>query len=207
MERVLDEKEKQLLIKVRDLMFRLGIKSLTMDDIAQQLGISKKTIYQVVENKADLVNKVIEYTIEENMHQCMNFFDGKLNAIDEMALIYQYNGMMAKKINPSLLFELKKYFPESWDVMEKFKSDFIQKNVERNLKEGMASGLYRQNMNVEIISRLYSSRVLDVFAIDLFPTNQFTPDQILKEMFVYHIRGIASAAGIAYLENNTSLAF
>jgi AcrR family transcriptional regulator len=203
----LTDKGKQILSKSRELMMRYGIKSLTMDDIAQQMGISKKTLYQVVKNKADLVDKVMDMTITEQQSGIGNMEAELDNAIDEMLKIYQQHAIMIKRMNLALTFELKKYFPESWHKLENFRNDFIFKSVCRNIDKGKAKGLYRTDVHTIIIAKLYSSRVLDLINPELFPREEFLPDLLLHEMFLYHLHGIASDAGLKYLREEVKAEF
>jgi len=196
------DKERQILIKSRELMFRYGIKSLTMDDIAQHMGISKKTLYQVVKNKADLVDKVVEMTIADQQSGISCTQIDTDNAIDEMLKIYEQHAIMIKRINLALTFELKKYFPESWHKLENFRNDFIFKSVCQNIDKGKANGLYRTDMDTIVIAKLYSARVLDIINPEMFPREQFLPDLLLREMFFYHLHGITSAAGLKYMQKH-----
>ncbi|MGZ5244590.1 MAG: TetR/AcrR family transcriptional regulator [Bacteroidia bacterium] len=198
-------KEQQILLKARDLMFVYGVKSLTMDDIAQHLGISKKTLYQVVANKAELVDRVMDITISERMQDCLEAVAD--NAIDEMLNIYRNHSRMIKRMNISLTYELRKYFPESWQKLEAFRNDFIFKSVYENLQKGIRAGLYRDDLNTIIIAKFYTGRVFDIVNPELFPIGEFSPDMLLHEMFLYHINGVASEKGLKYMKDNVMLDF
>jgi TetR/AcrR family transcriptional regulator, cholesterol catabolism regulator len=204
-ERVLEEKEKHLLFKVRELMFKLGIKSLSMDDIARQLGISKKTIYQHFENKADLVEKVMELTLEEQKEENEKIIVKDGNAIDQLLKMYMLNSRMMEKINPSLIFEMGKYYPETWKKLYSFRNEYLVDLVANNLLIGIKAGLYRYDIDVDIIARLYTIRALDMLNHDLFPPKYFPTKKIFSQMFLYHIRGIASHKGLQYLEKEFTM--
>jgi AcrR family transcriptional regulator len=200
-----DAKEKNLLLKIRELIFRLGVKSLTMDDIAQNLGISKKTIYQYVENKAELVDKVVEITLNEQRIACEEFLTDESNAIDQLLKMYSQNSKMFLDINPSLIFELNKYYPESWSKLFDFRNNYIFNAVRANMEHGIKSGLYRYDIDIDIIAKLYTSRTLDMFNQDMFPPNRYPSRMVFRQMFVHHVRGIASHAGLEYMEKEFSL--
>lgn len=186
-------------------MFRYGVKSLTMDDIAQHLGISKKTLYQVVANKAELVDRIMDITINERMVECLAAEAD--NAIDEMLNIYRTHSQMIKRMNMALTYELRKYFPDSWQKLEAFRHDFIFKSVCKNLQKGINAGLYRSDFNTVIIAKFYTGRVFDLINPELFPVDKFSPDSLLHEMFLYHINGVASDKGLKYLKENIKLDF
>jgi TetR/AcrR family transcriptional regulator, cholesterol catabolism regulator len=198
-------REQHILLKSRELMFRYGVKSLTMDDIAHHLGISKKTLYQVVANKAELVDKMMDITINERRIECIEA--EAENAIDEMLNIYRNHSQMIKRINLKLVYELRKYFPESWQKMEAFRNDFIFKSVCENLQKGIKAGLYRSELNTVIIAKFYSARVFDLVNPELFPIGEFSSDSLFHEMFLYHIHGIASDKGLKYLKEHIKLDF
>ncbi len=201
-------KDRNILLEVKKLIFQYGIKSLTMDDISQHLGISKKTLYLEVENKADLIDKLIEQVInDQEIEFCEVTDQPGLNAIDELLEIYRCNAVMAKAMNPSLLYELKKYYPASYERLDQFRWGFAFKSIIGNLEKGISNGLYRPDLNIQIVARLYTSRILEIFNSGLFPPDQFPPALILREMFTYHIRGIASTEGIHYLDHKTVIDF
>jgi AcrR family transcriptional regulator len=204
---MVDQKEKNLLLKIRELMFRLGIKSLTMDDIAQNLGISKKTLYLVVANKAELVDKVMDIALDEQRIACEGFMEQRGNAIDQLLKMYAQNSKMMGGINPSLIFELNKYYPESWNKLFAFRNEFIFNAVRANMEHGIASGWYRKDIDIDIIAKLYTSRALDIFNQDMFPPSQYPGKLVFRQMFIYHARGIASDKGLRYLEKELAVEF
>lgn len=207
MAEVNNDKDIYILLEARKLMFQLGVKSLTMDDIAKHLGISKKTLYQVVENKADLVDKVITYTLQEQKTEISKIINAENNAIEELLAIYKHNSCMSGKIHTGILFELRKYFPKSWAKMDNFRMETIFQHIAENMSRGIEQGLYREDIHIPIIARLYTARSIDVFNTDLFPSKTMSPNVVLREMFIYHLRGIASMKGIEFLENHIQVDF
>jgi TetR/AcrR family transcriptional regulator, cholesterol catabolism regulator len=197
-------KEKNLLIKIRELMFRLGIKSLSMDDIAKQLGISKKTIYQYFESKADLIDKVLEMTLDEQKEDNERLISENKNAIDQLLKMYVLNSRMMEAINPALIFEMNKYYPESWKKLFDFRNGYLVDLVLNNLLQGIKSGLYRYDIDVDIVARLYTNNSLSMLNQELFPSKKYSHSSVFNQMFLYHIRGIASHKGLQYLEKEFS---
>ncbi len=138
-------KELELIASVAQLFMRLGIKSLTMDEIARQLGVSKKTLYKYASDKKELVSKAVQLAIDEEESlpypKCT-----KQNgtAIDK---IFAINTMVSEKlqsIQPAVIFDMQKYYPEAWAIMEEHKSVFIHNQIKENLAEGIKQGLYRR---------------------------------------------------------------
>ena len=106
-----------------------------------------------------------------------------------------------KTIHPSIFFDLQKYHTKAFDEFNKSTNEFIRKSVVENLKLGKEQGLYRQNINKEIMARMYVSHVIYLFDGEVFPANEFSFSEVHSEFFRYHIRGISSKKGLAYLED------
>lgn len=188
-----------------DLFFTYGIRSLTMDELASQQGISKKTLYQHVRNKTHLVQEVFQYFIDRQKASINQINYENLNAIDELHKIYQHTCKQLQGMNPNIDFELKKYYPDSWELFQDYKHNFIYQHSIRNLNKGIQEGLYRSDFDHHIITTYYVARI-DIFTDNsLFSPKEYSYNQILEELFKYHIRGIGSYKGIAYLEEKGSL--
>lgn len=196
-----------MLARTLELFFTYGIRSLTMDELATLQGISKKTLYQQVRNKPDLVQKTFEHFINEQKGNVNQIHEENLNAIDELLKIYRQASKQLQDTNRNITFELKKYYPDAWALFVDYKQNFIYKHSIRNLNKGIEEGLYRSDFDRHIITTYYVSRI-DIFTDNsLFSPDEYSYNQILRELFKYHIRGIGSHQGIAYLEEKGSLNF
>ncbi len=194
-----ENKTNDLLNAVAHLFMKLGIKSLTMDDIARHLGISKKTLYQYVTDKKDLVQQCLNLAISEEQCVLTDIVSDDENAIDISLKINIKISEKLQTIQPAVMYDLQKYYPEAWAIMENHKKCFIYDMVVKNINVGIKQGLYRNNVNPEIIARIYVTMIDKIFDVDLFPTHKYNFETIHKEMARYHIRGIASKKGIKYL--------
>ena len=192
--------EKELLEKVALLFKRFGIKSMTMDEIARQLGISKKTLYQFVSNKNELVIKMMHFYTTREQDCIDDVFRASHNAIDELMETTKLVGSQVKEMHQSVMFDLNKYHPEAFKILRDHKDQFIYRNIKRNLETGMEEGLYRENLKPELISRLYLSMVHSIMEPENFNSTEFSYADLHLEMMRYHIRGIASAKGRDYLK-------
>ncbi len=194
----MEQKEEQLLLQVDKLFMRCGIKSLTMDDIASELGISKKTLYLYCKDKEDLLIKSFSYHFkcEEDFQNAI--VSKNLNAIDEIFEVSKHVTGMLKTMHPSVHYDLRKYYPEAWKIFSEYKKSFMLKCVADNMEKGKKEGLYRENLNIPIVARIHISRVDVVFDGELFPANEFNFQEVFFELIRYHIRGIASPKGIEY---------
>lgn len=184
------------ILNASDALFRkYGIRSVTMADIARSLGMSKKTLYLYIENKHDLVSKMMKRHIAEDKEMCTMIQKEAKNALDELLKVSLYVQKQVKEINPSLIFDLQKYHRPVWELMDEFHSKYIVYMVEDNLKKGVAEGLYRKNLQVELVSRLYVGLFPVVSNSELFPANKFPTHILYKEFMRYHIHGIVSEKG------------
>ena len=139
--------EKDIIIKAGELFVKYGIKSMTMDDIAREMGVSKKTLYQFVENKKDLVKKVMSLHIHNQQDCICEMHSAEGNAIDKLMEIGAFVNQHMRSLHPSVIFDLKKYHPEAWGYLNKHKEEFIYTTIKSNLEEGMSEGLYREDFH------------------------------------------------------------
>ncbi len=197
----MDEELKHILLRVSDLYRKYGIKSITMDDVASQLGMSKKTLYQHVRDKDDLVGKVIdlELEIQEQEMECVQ--DASLNAIETLLLVSKVINHKLKQINPSTEYDLRKYYPQHFQKLVKARRERMYRNVVANIEKGKQEGLYREELDADVIGKLQVSRIEHMTENDLFGIDEFTSPRFFQEIFIYHIRGIANEKGIAFLES------
>lgn len=195
-----DNKCCQMMEQVAGLLMQYGVRSLTMDDIARHLSISKKTLYQCFEDKADMVDRVMKAHIEQDRAVVESIHAEAPNAIEEMFLIAQQLGKHMARVHPSILFDLEKYYPSAYRLFTDYKQKTIRQTIERNMVDGMAQGLYRDNLRPSIISGLYVGRIDVFFDLELFPPSETNPVEVYLETIRYHIRGIASEKGLAYLQ-------
>lgn len=179
-----------------DILFRkYGIRSVTMNDIAQHLGISKKTLYLHIENKRDLVTKMMERYIATEINIFLEIKNAAENALDELIKFSLYAQNQVKNINPSLLFDLQKYHRPVWEMLDKYHKKDIAFLVEKNLERGVEEGLYRHDLFVGLIAKIYVGLLPILSDLDLFPADQFPTHVLHKEFVKYHISGIVSDKG------------
>ncbi len=196
----MNEELKNILEKVRDLYVRYGIKSVTMDDVAHQLGISKKTLYQHVVDKNDLVLKVFELEIDDNCTQFECSFSEESNAIEQLFDVHRWVIKRMKEHSPVSDYDLKKYYPDLYRRIEKIRRERMYDFVINNLRKGKEEGIYRSDLDEEIITKIHVSRIQNTFDSELLTNEEKTSFKVFYEFFVYHVRGIASEKGIKILE-------
>lgn len=196
-----NDKMEELIPKITELFLRYGVKSVTMDDIARELGISKKTLYLHFMDKKDVVMKSIEHTLKHQ--KCMmdqlseQSFD---NAIDVLMKVSQQLITTQNKVNQNVNYDLQKYYPEAWEKIRIFRQDHVFNSIKQNINRGIEEGVYRTDFNVDVICYLYVSHIENSYT-ELIVKTEIPFEELLKTLFMYHIRGIASAKGIEYIEN------
>ena len=188
-----------ILKKAEELFLRFGVKSVSMDDLARDLGISKKTLYQLFESKEDLILQTIE------QHQCeqeeaVNSLcrqDG--DALEEIFNIVRRVLLHMRQVSPATIFDMKKYYPEAWSRIEQMQREHIYRVLRQNLENGIRQSLYREDIDPEIIARLYLGNIASLMNESLFPLEEFSRDRLYREFILYHLRGIVSAKGLERL--------
>ena len=200
-------KELELIASVAQLFMRLGIKSLTMDEIARQLGVSKKTLYKYASDKKELVSKAVQLVIDDEEALLSEMHEAKGNAIDKMFAINTMISEKLQSIQPAVIFDMQKYYPEAWAIMEEHKSVFIHNQIKENLEEGIKQGLYRNNMNPELVTRIYVTLINSIFDSPLYSLSNHSFKETHTEVARYHLRGITNKKGVEYMQqmfNNTN---
>lgn len=197
----MNEELKKILEKVSELYIKYGIKSITMDDVASHLSISKKTLYKYVSDKDDLVGKVIDIQIEVLRSEMECKCNTGLNAIEELLIVSKMINYKMKNMNPGTVYDLKKYYPEHYTRLLNARREKMHSNIINNIRKGKEEGLYRNDLDENIIAKLQISRIENIIDSDFFSVEEFTSDKFFQEIFVYHIRGIANEKGIDFLEN------
>ena len=196
----MNDELKNILLKVRELYMKYGIKSITMDDVARELGISKKTLYQFVTDKDDLVGKFIDNEMALRQEEICKCFGKGFNSIEELFEISIFMNKLIRDQNPTTEYDLKKYYPQHYQKTVKARREGIYSYILLNLKKGIKEGLYRKEMNKDVIAKLYLWRSENTNFNDLFTAEEFSSIKLFVELLSYHVRGIATEKGIASLE-------
>jgi len=190
----------EIIKKVLELYLKYGIKSVTMDDAARELGISKKTLYLYFKDKDELVKKVVEYQMNMQQDDMKKLVMQKVNAIEELLMVSKLISNFLKQTSLTATYDLQKYYPEIWKNITMNRRDHIYKRISENMKRGIKEGLYRDDLNIDIIARFYLFRIEMTHTFDLIVENKYSFEEIFNTFFNYHIRGIANKKGIEYLE-------
>jgi len=191
----------RILEKAQGLFFRYGIKSVSMDDIARELGISKKTIYQHFIDKDAIVYAGVEEHFICERRDSERMQTEAPDPIAEVVMTSEMMRQMMVDMNPAMIFDLKKYYPRAWDSFTAFKNDFILNIIRQNLLKGIEMGLYRADLNVEVMAKLRNEEIELGFNPQIFPTNQFNPLDIQLALLDHFIRGVVTQQGLNLYED------
>lgn len=181
--------------KASELFRRYGVKSITMDEIASQLGISKKTIYQYFADKEELVHSVIDQKIRESQGDCLSSIGAAENAIHEEFLVQDKFLEHLKELNPVALHDMEKFHPTAFAKFTEHRNTFLREMITKNLHKGIAEGLYRSDLRPDILSEFRVNSIYLSLSPDYFKGSAFGLTELQQELFVHYIFGIASAEG------------
>lgn len=179
----------------RELFFRHGVKSITMDDIAKHLGMSKKTIYEQYDDKNHIVTALTVSELNAQMKEMENVRKSSVDAIDELLKGMNCLSNMFTKINPGMLHDLQRFYPMAWAKFREYKEKKMRGFVEDNLKRGIKQELYRKNLNIKVLARLRMEQVEMGFNPDLFPPGEFSTMEVQMVILDHFMHGITTLKG------------
>ncbi len=189
-----DTREK-ILKGAEELFTKFGVRSISMDDIARRLSVSKKTLYLHFADKEDIVTMSCKAHIDKHADEFKRIQDTARNAIDELAKISVCLKRNVQDMNPSLLFDLQKYHPRAWAEWVKHKNEFIRCSVVRNLKQGIEEGHFRPEINPAIIAAVRLELVQLAFNEDVFPREHFRLAEVHEQIFDHFVFGLVTEKG------------
>ncbi len=191
----MEEKVKIIVDRVAGMYLEYGIKGVTMDDVAHKLAISKKTLYQYFNDKKELVWAVLEHL---NVKRHVDFSihgEHSSNAIDDLFTFYELQVEMIKNHKPAFVYDLRKYYPDIFLHFQKIKHKRILKSMKDNLIKGKDEGLYRDDLDEDIISRLGLMRIEGIMNSKFFSVEEIISPDFFSEIFKYNLFGIVSDRG------------
>ncbi|MEO6455190.1 MAG: TetR/AcrR family transcriptional regulator [Ginsengibacter sp.] len=181
--------------KADELFKRYGIRSITMDEIANQLGISKKTIYQSFSDKDELVDEVITDLLMYNKSRCNTARSKAVNAIQEVFLSMKMLEEMFENMNPTILYDLERNHPQTFKKFQHHKHSYLFEIIKQNIEKGKDEELFRDDINTEVASKVRLETMMLPFNQEIFPKNKFSLLDLEKQLIEYYLFGIASLKG------------
>ena len=184
-----------------EMFLNLGFKSVTMDDIAKNSGVSKKTIYAHFSNKTDLVEAVTSYLFETISCGIDLIHEQEQNPIVELFEIKKFVLQHLKDEKSSPQYQLQKYYPKIYATLKKKQFSLMQECIKENLQRGLNKGVFRENLDIDFIARIYFQGMVGIKDKDLFPLQDYSMNTLMNYYLEYHLRGICTKKGIQELEN------
>lgn len=190
-----EEVREKIIQHAFELFMQYGVRSVTMDDVAREASMSKKTLYQYFENKADLVLEVAKYHLNVEAKLFKQIDKEAKDAIEELIMVTKCMRQIVTKMNPALLFDLQKYHANAWEKYNDFKKTVVQGNVKRNIERGKEEGVFREDIDPEIISTLRVELVQLAFNPKIFPREKFDFGTVQLQILDHFINGLLTDTG------------
>ncbi|MEI9935403.1 MAG: TetR/AcrR family transcriptional regulator [Ferruginibacter sp.] len=189
------EISERIRLKARDLFMQYGLRSVSMDDIAHNLGISKKTIYQSYEDKDNLVEAVVNYEIKHNQDCCAKDKLLAKDAVHEIFLAMEMMEEMFANMNPALIFDMEKFHIKAFTKFQQHKYNFLYKVFSENFEWGKKEELFRDDINKDIILKTRLEMIMLPFNPTVFPKNKFRLADVQAQLTEFYLFGIATMKG------------
>ncbi|MFB0904208.1 MAG: TetR/AcrR family transcriptional regulator [Nonlabens sp.] len=197
--------KEQIIATSLELFLTLGFKSVTMDEIASKLGMSKKTLYTHFKNKSKLVE-------ESSIHLCNHICNGvdhivdeeNENAIEELYTVKKFVMLHLKGNETSPVYQLHKYYPEVHKKITALQFNHMEDCIKKNVTRGIKRGLYRDNIDVDFIARIYYIGIQGIKNLSIFPMQKFPMNELNDQYLEYHLRGIVTSQGRKILNKITN---
>ncbi len=194
------EIRERIIDKAAGLFFKLGIRNVSMDDIAGSVGISKRTVYEVFNNKTELIETCLRHMIKERDRLFLETTASSANVIEEMITLMNCGVKIINAINPSFFHDIKKYYPEMWQTL-------YEENQKRNysisferLQRGIKEGLFRKNIDIEIVAVLFEAQMDMLSNETVFSPEEYKFADLFKNLIVNFVRGISTPKGIELVD-------
>ncbi len=190
------EIKERVLNKATEMCFRYGIRSVTMDDIAKELGISKKTIYAHFEDKDEIIFQIMQSEMLKDKCEWDELGKNSKNTIEKMINAQNLMKKSMEGMNPSIFLDIKRFHPRAWGLFQSHKHQFILKTITDDINKGIEEGLFRKNMNVEFMGRYRMEQVEMGFDPEIFPSEKYNMAEIQTTLMDHFIRGILTEKGL-----------
>lgn len=189
------EVKDRILGKADELFMKFGIRSVSMDDIAGQLGISKKTIYQFFADKDELVEAVVDKDLKTMQCDCLGCSVDARDAIHEIFIMLERVVEQFLNMNPMLLYDMEKFHFKAYQKFLEHKNKFLFMIIRKNMERGISEELYRPELNVEVMTRFRLECIMIPFNMTAFPPAKFNLAEVTAEIVEHYVYGLATLKG------------
>lgn len=192
-----------VLKKALELFIKNGFKAVTMDDIAKELGISKKTIYQHFSGKDELVKATVDYVFVSATDKMKSIAGNCETPIHEHFEMKSCLGdLFGQNIQASTIYQFNKYYPKLAERIQQKKHENYDFTILRNLRDGVKQGYYRKDIDIDFVGKIFFASTTAFFNDEMFINLQSTQsiDELNYKLLEYHLRGIVTPKGLEILE-------
>lgn len=189
------EAKERILIKAKELFMQYGIRSVSMDDIANNLGMSKKTLYQYYADKDELVDAVVDGHITEIQTDCTGCQLDAKDAIHEIFMMMERIMEQFNNMNPMLLYDMEKFHFKAYQRFKQHKDKFLAKVIQDNIEWGIKDELYRPDVSVDIMSKFRLESMMIPFNVSVFPPGKYNLAEVSEKIIEHFTYGMVTIKG------------
>ncbi|MFD2202870.1 TetR/AcrR family transcriptional regulator [Shivajiella indica] len=189
------ETREKIIEVAKEQFMRFGVRSVTMDDIARQAGISKKTIYQEFADKNQLVYDTFSSALEQDIARMEDLPKIKDGIIEHLVGLTYFIRKRFSEMNPLVMNEIQRYFPQCWRLFEEFKHGHILKEITELLEKGKEEGFFRPEINTEILALIRLEQMMIIFDPIKFPPSKYSQVELQLQIFEHFLYGIFTEKG------------
>lgn len=187
--------KERILAEAEKLFWKYGVRSVTMEDIAHQLGISKKTIYQHFSDKEQILYQVIQDKTGRDQSEMDCMVTETSNPVEEILGVLNMIRKNTDQVSPNLLIDIKRYYPQAFALFRQYKEGQIMRSILENIQKGISQGIYRSDINPTILARLRVEQIELAFNHNLFPSDQYSMHDVQAELMHHFVRGMLTEKG------------
>ncbi|MFZ4752712.1 MAG: TetR/AcrR family transcriptional regulator [Chitinophagaceae bacterium] len=188
--------QKQHIIEIAFAQFRqYGFKNITMDDISRSAGVSKKTLYELFSDKDELVLESVKFMLNQNQCETDLAMTASKHAVEQIVHVLNLMEKMVRGLNMVCYMDLQRHYSDAFRYLQEHKESYLYRCIADNLKRGIQEGLYREDIDVEIITRFRMESALLAFQYNVFPQEKYDTVKVNFQIFTNYMYGIASLKG------------
>lgn len=189
------EAKERIMVKAEELFMQYGIRSVSMDDIANSLGMSKKTLYQYYADKDELVDAVVESHIQDIEGDCLDCRKDARDAVHEIFIMMERIMDEFNNMNPMLLYDMEKFHFKAYQRFREHKNKFLAQVIRENIEWGIKEELYRPEINIDIMCRYRLESMMIPFNVSVFPPGKYNLASTSEQIIEHFVYGLASIKG------------